>query len=121
MPFSNKPWSDFSESDYSPEQWKAACLIHFGNSDPPAKDEHKLPVKEPGGALNRNGIHAAAAILAGARGGVEAAADAKRQAAKKLIALYKEMGDSPPDSLYRIAGVNKPATQGLDPKGFQNP
>ncbi len=109
MPFSNKPWSDYQESDYSPEQWKAACLIHLGDSNPPVKDEHKLPVKEPSGTYNRNGIHAAAAVLAGARGGVDAPPDEKRKAAKKLLSLYKEMGDTPPDSLYRVAGVNKPA------------
>jgi hypothetical protein len=27
MGVSNKPWSTFSESDYTPEQWYEACLI----------------------------------------------------------------------------------------------
>ena len=33
MPISNKPWGQFSESDYDPDQWYEACLIK-----PPKKE-----------------------------------------------------------------------------------
>jgi len=103
MAVSNKPWSQFSQADYTPEQWRRACLIHM---DPESdnKADHKLPVREPDGTLNRNGVHAAAAVLAGARGGVDASPEQKRAAARKLIRLYAEIGEEPPESLKRLAG-----------------
>lgn len=106
MPFSDKPWGEISESDYdSAEAFCAACLIDL---NPPSRDKIKalckLPVKEPNGTYNRNAIHAAAAALAGARGGVKAPPEAKRRAARALIRLYREMDETPPESLKRIAG-----------------
>ncbi len=105
MPFSDKPWSQFKESDYrDAEHFCSACLIDL---NPPGKPKVKalckLPVKEPGGAYNRNAIFAAAAALAGARGGVKAPAEEKRKAARKLLRLYREMEAEPPESLRRIA------------------
>jgi len=106
VPFSDKPWSSFSESDYTPEQWKAACLIHL--SDSLAKDQHKLPVKEPGGPYNRNGIHSAAVALAGGRTPLKASPEKKRAAARKVISLYRQMDETAPESTYRIAGERRP-------------
>jgi len=103
MPFSAKPWGQFDESDYSLEQWHRACLIHLHEGEPTAKSQCKLPVREPDGTLNRNGIHAAAAALAGARGGVKAPAEQKRKAARALIRLYREMDEEPPESIRRLA------------------
>ncbi len=77
---SDKPWSKFSESDYTPEQWYEACLIKPPKSEYTAKAQVKLPVREPDGTLNRNAVHAAAAALAGARGGVKSVAGRKTQA-----------------------------------------
>lgn len=100
---SDKPWSRFSESDYSLEQWHRACLIHLHDGEPTAKDQCKLPVREPDGAVNRNGVHAAAAALAGARGGVKASPDEKRKAARALLRLYRELEEEPPESIKRLA------------------
>jgi len=105
--FSDKPWGSISESDYrDADQFCAACLIDL---NPPGKDKVKanckLPVREPGGAYNRNAIHAAAAALAGARGGVQAPPDEKRKAARALLRLYRQMDETPPESLKQIAGV----------------
>ncbi len=61
-------------------------------------------MKEPSGAYNKNGIHAAASVLAGGRGGVQAPPDQKRKAARSLIRLYGEMKETPPPSLKRVAG-----------------
>lgn len=104
MAFSTKPWSDFKASDYTDEQYRRACLIKGDN-----KDACKLPVKEPDGTYNKNAIHAAAAALAGARGGLKGVSSAdKKAAARKLVSLYKEMGDMAPESMYRMAGMKMP-------------
>lgn len=106
MPFSNKPWGSISEADYrDAEHFCSACLIDLNEpGKEKVKAKCKLPVKEPGGAYNRNAIHAAAAALAGARGGVDAPPAEKAKAARKLIRLYREMDEEPPESLVRIAG-----------------
>lgn len=107
MPISNKPWGNISESDYKDAaSFCKASLIDL--NEPGAekvKAKCKLPVYEPGGALNRNAVHAAAAALAGARGGVDAPMEEKRKAARKLIRLYRELDEEPPDSIKRLAGV----------------
>lgn len=98
---STKPWSDYTESDYTPQQWYDACLIHL-SSDPKdklVKSNSKLPVKTPNGAVNENGVYAAAAALAGARAELQAPADAKMSAAKQLIKMYQSMNKKPPESL----------------------
>lgn len=105
MPFSDKPWGRVSESDYeSAEQFCSACLIDLNEpGKPKVKGLCKLPVREPDGSYNRNAIHAAAAVLAGARGGVDAPVEEKRRAARRLIRLYREMDEEPPESLRRLA------------------
>jgi HK97 family phage prohead protease len=107
---SDTPWSNFSASDYTPEQWRRACLIDTGEGAVDAKSRYKLPVREPSGTLNRGGVHAAASALAGARGGLQASAEQKATAARKLLRLYSEIGDDPPDSLKRLAGVSSSLT-----------
>jgi hypothetical protein len=102
---SEKPWGSFTAADYTAEQWIAACLINL-NAGPRSswsKGKAKLPVREPSGALNRNGVHAAAAVLAGARGGVDAPPDVKRAAARKLLGLYAQLKETAPDSVRRMA------------------
>jgi hypothetical protein len=103
VPISNRPWGEVSEADYDVGQWHRACLIHTHDGEPESKAECKLPVREPSGTLNRNGVHAAAAALAGARGGVSAPADAKRNAARRLRSLYRELEEDPPESVVRMA------------------
>jgi len=99
---SNRPWSDFSQADYSLEQWHRACLIHRHTGAPTAKTQCSLPVREPSGRLNRNGVHAAAARI----GQVEdAPAEQIRRAARTLVRLYRtELDEEPPESLLSRAG-----------------
>lgn len=107
MAISNRPWSSITESDYaSAGAFCDACLINLndGPRNRWSKAQCKLPVREPGGAVNRNAVHAAAAVLAGGRGGVQAPAAAKRAAARKLIGLYRQLDEDPPDTLRRISG-----------------
>lgn len=105
MPFSDRPWGQFSESDYeTAEVFCAACLIDLNEpGEEKVKSKCKLPIREPGGVYNRNAIHAAAAALVGARGGVNAPEREKQKAARKLVRLYHEMGEEPPESLRRLA------------------
>jgi hypothetical protein len=97
--FSQTPWSDYTAADYSIEQWHAACLIHQHEGPPTSKSQCKLPIKTPDGAVNKNGVHAAAAALAGARGGVNASSEQKASAARALRGYYKQMNEDPPSSL----------------------
>lgn len=94
---SNKPWSDFKESDYTPEQWKAACLIVRGDGS--TKAQCSLPVREPDGTLNKNALSAAAGALAGARGGVQATPEEKAKATATLLRLYSTANMMAPPSL----------------------
>lgn len=97
----DKPW-DGSASRFTPEQYRRSCLINTGQGDVDSKARYKLPVKEPDGTINRNGVHAAAAALAGGRGGVNASPEQLRSAARKLAAIYREMGEDMPESLRRM-------------------
>jgi hypothetical protein len=106
MPISNRPWSDISESDYKDAAaFCDASLIDLNDpGDEKVKGKCKLPVREPGGALNRNAVHSAAAALAGARGGIQAPPEEKRKAARKLARLYSELDEEPPESVKRLTG-----------------
>lgn len=106
MAVSERPWGRFSPADYETAgAYCDACLINL-NTGPRAdwsKGECKLPVYEPNGDLNRNGVHAAAAALAGARGGVAAPPAAKRAAARKAVNLYGRLEEEAPESVRRLA------------------
>lgn len=94
---SDTPWSQFSESDYSLEQYQRACLISG-----PTKAECKLPVREPDGTLNKNGVAAAAGRLNQTQG----ISDAQRKdAAKQLMRLYSQCGMDAPDHLEEMADM----------------
>lgn len=97
---SETPWSNWTKADYTLEQWHAACLIHTHEGTATSKSECKLPVKTPDGTLNRNGVHAAAAALAGARGGLKGvSAEQKTKAANALKRYYSQLDEDPPESL----------------------
>lgn len=99
---SDKPWSDFSQADYSLEQWKKACVVH-PDADSDVKSDYKLPIREPNGTLNRNAVHAAA-------GRVHQLDDAsKSKAAKTLLTAYKTLQEDPPTALTELAGKSTEA------------
>lgn len=107
MPISSKPWGDITEADYADAAaYCAASLIDMNPAgEPKTKGLCKLAVREPGGALNRNAVHAVASVLAGGRGGVNAPPEMKRAAARKLIRLYGELKEDPPASVVQLAGM----------------
>lgn len=103
---SNRAWSVFTEADYTLEQFRRACLIVRG--DGTTKEQMSLPVREPAGSLNRNAVHAAA----GGHGlmAVEnISPQVRRSTARKLVGLYRQIGDTPPDSLREMAGMSMSA------------
>lgn len=85
--FSDAAW-DGNEGRFTIEQWKRSTLIDTGEGDPDTKQRYKLPVREPDGAYNRNAIRNALARI----GQVQAPADAKAAALRKLQALKKQAG-----------------------------
>ncbi len=109
MPFTREPWKD-PAGELTAEEYRQVCLIDLNKpGERPVKEKCKLPVRSrPGAPYNINDMHAAAAALAGARGGVNAPPEEKRKAARKLIRLYLEAGETPPPSLYRVAGLPVP-------------
>lgn len=91
--FSEKPWSNFKKTDYNDQQWKNACLVcPEGCNDKAPKECCKLPVKEPDGTYNVNGIKAAWGSLQGSRGGVKLSTQQRGQVITKLTSLYKQAG-----------------------------
>lgn len=92
------PW-DGSAGRFTPEQWRRSCLIDTGVGEVTSKQRYKLPVKEPDGDLNRNGVHAAAGRL----GQVQVSAEKKAAAARALVRYYGEMGEEPPQGVRQLA------------------
>ena len=86
------PW-DGSASRFTPQEWKRSCIIHVCDGE--EKSCHKLPIREPGGALSRAGVHAAAARI----NQVDAPPDQISAAKGHLRGAYKELGETPPDSV----------------------
>jgi 2'-5' RNA ligase len=93
---SDKPWSQFKDSDYDDSQYARACLLDRGKDAGTAKARYGIPVREPDGTLNRNACHAAASVLSStggtgsARGNkVKGSPEQLASAKNKLVALYK--------------------------------
>jgi hypothetical protein len=95
---SEKEWSAYTKADYTLEQWHAACLIHLHDGPPTSKNQCKLPVKTPNGAINRNGVHSALAALHGARAELNAPPDQKAKAERQLRSLYSQLDEKFPVS-----------------------
>lgn len=105
MPVSNAPW-DGSASRYdSTEAYCTACLIDENDPGAPkVQGKCHLPIKEPGGAINRNAVHAAAG--GHGVGQVQASAESKRTAARRLVTIYRrDLKEEPPESITRMVGT----------------
>lgn len=106
---SEESW-DGSAGRFTPQQWKASCILHVCDGD--EKSCHKLPIKEPGGALSRAGVHAAAARF----NQVQAPDEAKSRAKASLRGAYKQLGEEGPDWLKASGEV---ITYNGDPEDFK--
>lgn len=99
MKVSNKPWASVKPSSYTPEQYHQACLVHNHEPGNPSKDACKLPIKEPDGTVNANGVMAATRML----GKTDAPAAEKAKAARNLAGMHRKMNKNVPDSLKKHA------------------
>lgn len=108
MPFSSSPWDAGAvESSQDAAAYCRCCLIDL-NEGEKVKGQCKLPVRAtPGGPINTNAMGAAVGSLAGSRGGLNAPAEAKRKAARRLVGLYREAKKEPPAGLLRAAGMRR--------------
>jgi hypothetical protein len=97
MAITNKPWDGSAGRWPDAASYCHACLINenTGDSKNWTKDACHLPVREPGGDINSNGVHAAAARLMQTK----TSPANKKAAARKLRGLYRELKETPPDSL----------------------
>lgn len=100
---SDASW-DGSASRFTDEQWQRSCALDRkvcgGNyATAPPKSRCGLPILEPGGALNRSAVHAAAAALGGGRGGVKACPAAIAAAKRRLRTAYGTLKEDPPSSI----------------------
>jgi len=89
---SEKPW-DGSASRFTPEQWRTSTVVHVCGGL--AKTCHRLPIREPGGALSRAGVHAATARI----NQVDAPPSAIAAGKRALRGAYRQLGEDPPDVL----------------------
>lgn len=102
MGITDIPWSG-AASKYDDTDCRA-CLIDLNKTGVnKTQDNCKLPIKEPNGDINKNALSAAAAALAGARGGVQAPTNIKKKAASALCRAYQEAKMDAPDSLKKLA------------------
>ena len=102
---SSASWDGSASRWDTPESYCSSCLLDLNEgSGDKVKSNCHLPVKEPSGAYNRAALGAAAAALAGARGGgMSIPASAKKSAARKLISLYHRFKLDVPPSLKNLA------------------
>jgi HK97 family phage prohead protease len=105
---SDTPWSSFTAADYTSTQWRNACLIDCEEGNPESRDRYLLAVKDPSGVINRHGLAAAAAKI-GALQGISS--DIRYAAARRLVTLFRSVGDTPPDHLLSMAGSERSAPE----------
>jgi HK97 family phage prohead protease len=92
---SDKSW-DGDASRFDDDEYKMSCAVCRSDGDSP-KQACSLPHHEPGGAVNRNGVHAAAQRISS----VKNLSDEERSKAQShLRSHYKnDLKEDPPDSI----------------------
>jgi len=114
---SDKPWGDVDKTKLPKE-----CFLYVGDAE--KKSTWKLPVYEGEGEigedelyqgrgpLNRNGVYAAAAAMAGAHGVKPDLGADFQKVAERLVRLYREeLKEEPPESLLKAAGLSLRASE----------
>lgn len=91
------PW-DGSAARFEDAEYARSCLVCRTGDDPP-KTRCSLPVLEPNGDLNINGMHAAASRL----NQTGLSRTEKAQAARKLLRYYRQAGEEAPPALVAAA------------------
>lgn len=106
MPFTNTGWDGNAvRAAQDADEYCACCLIDENEPrQEKVKERCKLPVRRaPGAPYNIVAMRAATAALLGARGGVDASAEAKKAAARKLVRLFREAKLEPAEGLIEMA------------------
>lgn len=93
---------DGSESRFDDQQWAKSCVLDRGAEFKTAKQRYSLPIREPGGSINPDGVSAAAGRIKSVKG---ASLSQKKAAARKLIAAYSKTGDEPPEDLRELVSA----------------
>jgi HK97 family phage prohead protease len=102
---SSKAW-DGSPSRFTDEQYARSCVLDRAKCSEagrelPAKQRYSLPIREPGGGLNADAVHAAAARI----NQVQACAEAIASAKAALRRAYGQLGEEAPDSIKSLHEV----------------
>lgn len=108
---SEESW-DGSASRFTPSEWKRSCIVHACDGE--EKSCHKLPIREPGGALSRAGVHAAASRL----NQVDAPPDQIAAAKRALAAAYRQLGEEAPFAAVEVAEFDLPPAKTKDGPGW---
>lgn len=105
MAVTDKPWDGSASRWPDTDAYCQSCLIDTNAAGQDKVQANcKLPYKEPNGDINSNALGAAAAALAGARGGLKDVSPAdKKKAARALMNAYNQAKMPPPDSLKNMA------------------
>lgn len=93
----DRPW-DGSAARFEDDEYERACLV-CRPGDESAKTRCSLPVLEPNGDLNINGMHAAASRL----NQTGLSPELKGRAARKLVRYYRQAGEEAPPALVALA------------------
>lgn len=110
----DSPWDDRS-SRYDDEQYFTACVLDRGDcahdwKNMPVKSRYTLPIREPNGALNRNGVRKAAGRLSS----MKACVAAKQSAAVKIQAAFASLKEDPPDDVKMLAASRQTEGGSMD-------
>lgn len=100
MGVTDKAW-DGSAGRFSDSEYQSSCVLDRKKcggdwADKPPKQRCSLPIKEPNGDLNRNGVHAAASRIGSV---TDACPEAINAAKAALRAAYKTLGEDAPSSI----------------------
>jgi HK97 family phage prohead protease len=100
MAITDKPW-DGSAGRFTDQEYERSCVLDRkacggDMADAPPKTRCSLPIKEPNGDLNRNGVHAAAGRIGSV---TNACPEAISSAKASLRSAYKQLGETPPPSI----------------------
>lgn len=93
----SRPWNG-SASRFEDDEYERSCVV-CRTGEGSVKERCSLPVLEPNGDLNVNGMHAAASRL----NQTSLPMDLKAQAARKLIRYYRQAGEDAPPMLVQMA------------------
>lgn len=110
---SEKSW-DGSASRFTEEEYHRSCLIHEHPDGEPSKSACKLPIREPNGDINKNGVHAAASRI----DQVDASEEEKSKAKSKLKSAYREIGEEPPEQFADVEFADKLLPKHMDGPGW---